>query len=463
MAENTRHSQMAGPEAVHQSAYVQNTDPGAVGALKDWYDTSTTPAVHKVRNATNDGWLLVGVADGTGFDADTVDGAHAANLRDRSTHTGSQSSTTISDFTEAVQDAVAALLTSGSNVTLTYNDAGDTLQISATGGDAETMRDTIGAALVGTGAATVTVNDAADTITISVANATTSVAGLMSAADKTKLDGIESGATADQTAAEIVAAINAATGLAFDAEALSNAPGGGHTIADEGSALTSRATLDFQGAGVTASDDSVNGKTVVTIPGGSGSGVIELRTSDPSSPSQGQEWIRTDLTPVQRRTYIGTYIYKSDLVNLSQVYLFLISSATVTSVAAERYFARQFTPQKAIQVVGFRTQYGVVSGTTATLRLLSGTTTIASVSFVGSGAQQDVSFPSPVALNPGSVYEIGYSSPNANTVKYADSGFGTSNSDIAIGTGVLSTDHTGATARTTNSGLGPQGSLRYVI
>jgi hypothetical protein len=47
---------------------------------------------------------------------------------------------------------------------------------------------------------------------------------------------------------------------------------GGHTIADEGTPLTQRATLDFVGAGVTVTDDEENGKTVITIPGGEGGG-----------------------------------------------------------------------------------------------------------------------------------------------------------------------------------------------
>lgn len=40
----------------------------------------------------------------------------------------------ISDFAEAVDDRVAALLTAGANVTLTYDDAANTLTIAATGG-----------------------------------------------------------------------------------------------------------------------------------------------------------------------------------------------------------------------------------------------------------------------------------------------------------------------------------------
>jgi len=61
------------------------------------------------------------------------------------------------------------------------------------------------------------------TITItdtSYSNATTSVAGLMSASDKTKLDGVEAGATADQSAAEIKTSYesNADTNAFTDAE-----------------------------------------------------------------------------------------------------------------------------------------------------------------------------------------------------------------------------------------------------
>lgn len=47
----------------------------------------------------------------------------------------------------------------------------------------------------------------------------------------------------------------------------------GHTIMDEGVALTARADLDFAGDGVTVTDDAVNDKTIVTIPGGGAGGV----------------------------------------------------------------------------------------------------------------------------------------------------------------------------------------------
>lgn len=113
--------------------------------------------------------------------ADVVGLAAAlTDARARANHTGTQTSATIADFTEAVHDAVAALLGAGSNVTLTYDDAADELTIAAAGGgggstDPEVVRDTIGIALVGAGLIGIAVDDPGDTITISTsatANAT---------------------------------------------------------------------------------------------------------------------------------------------------------------------------------------------------------------------------------------------------------------------------------------------------
>lgn len=46
--------------------------------------------------------------------------------------------------------------------------------------------------------------------------------------------------------------------------------GGGHTILEETTPLTQRSKLAFQGGGVTATDDSGNDRTIVTIPSGTG-------------------------------------------------------------------------------------------------------------------------------------------------------------------------------------------------
>lgn len=71
---------------------------------------------------------LNGIA--TGATANATDAA----LRDRASHTGTQPSTSISDFAEAVDDRVAGLLVAGANITISYNDVGNALTISATGG-----------------------------------------------------------------------------------------------------------------------------------------------------------------------------------------------------------------------------------------------------------------------------------------------------------------------------------------
>lgn len=52
----------------------------------------------------------------------------------RTNHTGTQVASTISDFSEAVDDRIANTLIAGTNVTLTYNDAANTLTIAAAGG-----------------------------------------------------------------------------------------------------------------------------------------------------------------------------------------------------------------------------------------------------------------------------------------------------------------------------------------
>jgi hypothetical protein len=188
-------------------------------------DSITDGSTNKAYTAA-DKSKLAGVAPGaTANSSDT-------QLRDRATHTGTQTAATIADFTEAVQDAVAALLGAGSNVILNYDDANNSLSISATGSggaglDPEQVRDVIGVALIGAGLITVNVNDAADTITItttatqnstdaqlrdrsthtgtqnadSITDGTTNKA--YTAAEKVKLAGVAVGATANATDAAL--------------------------------------------------------------------------------------------------------------------------------------------------------------------------------------------------------------------------------------------------------------------
>ena len=98
-------------------------------------------------------------------------------------------------------------------------------------------------------------------------DATQSTSGFMSSSDKTKLDGIQSGADAvswtqiTNTGTKIAEIdIN---GTSTDVYAPTGGGSGGHTIQDaDGTDLTARSTLQFAGY-LKADDDSVNSKTVV--------------------------------------------------------------------------------------------------------------------------------------------------------------------------------------------------------
>lgn len=174
---------------------------------------------------------LAGVS--TGATANSTD----ASLRDRATHTGSQTSSTIADFAEAVQDVVGAFMASGTGATVTYDDAANSLTISAAGGggggiDPEAARDTIGAALIGLGNITVTVNDAADTITIT----TTATANDTDANLKNR---------ANHTGFQTISTI---TGLQSALDVISTKATLSSNLSDLPSAPAARANLDLAGA-----------------------------------------------------------------------------------------------------------------------------------------------------------------------------------------------------------------------
>lgn len=150
--------------------------PSGGGMAKSVYDPTNKAANafsqdNMAGGTTNKNYTATEQTKLSGIAPAATANATNAELRDRATHTGTQSSSTITDFTEAVQDAVAALLAAGTNVSLDYDDDANTLTVAASGGgssdmDAEAVRDAIGIALVGLGNITITVNDEADTITI---------------------------------------------------------------------------------------------------------------------------------------------------------------------------------------------------------------------------------------------------------------------------------------------------------
>lgn len=93
-----------------------------------------TPTMH-VRHVSNGTWgstfkLWYEGNDGasSGLDADVLDGQDGAYYLSRANHTGSQTASTISDFTEAVQDVAGALFgDDGGDLDWTYNDGANTL------------------------------------------------------------------------------------------------------------------------------------------------------------------------------------------------------------------------------------------------------------------------------------------------------------------------------------------------
>lgn len=87
-------------------------DTGAGGDMyKSTYDTDNT-----------------GVVD----DAQKLDNQLPSYYLDRSNQTGTQLPNTIANLDEAIDDRVAGLLVAGANITLTYNDVGNTLTIAST-------------------------------------------------------------------------------------------------------------------------------------------------------------------------------------------------------------------------------------------------------------------------------------------------------------------------------------------
>lgn len=165
---------------------------------------------------------LLNVADGATANASD------ASLRDRSTHTGTQLASTVSDFNASSRAQTEAMLIAGANITLTPAGSGATrtITVAGTGGggaawggitgtlsaqtDLQTALDakapaarTISTTAPLTGGGDLTANR-----TLSMPAATSGVDGYMTAVAKTKLDGIATGATANSADATLLARAN---------------------------------------------------------------------------------------------------------------------------------------------------------------------------------------------------------------------------------------------------------------
>lgn len=115
--------------AIENTLSRDGTSPNAMGANLDM-------GTHRIINLAapvdgNDAVRLQDITDGVvtvGGSVAWVDVTGKPNTFAPAVHTSSL----VSDFTEASQDATSALLVGGTNIALTYNDAGNTLTINAT-------------------------------------------------------------------------------------------------------------------------------------------------------------------------------------------------------------------------------------------------------------------------------------------------------------------------------------------
>lgn len=172
--------------ATHTHAIADTT--GLQAALDGKASASDLTAVQTALTNKADTTHTHAIADVTNLQA-TLDSKSAAVH----THTAAD----IADLTEATQDTIGASLQAGANVTINYDDASGNTTISAAAGTDPTDLSTTATATDVTVASS-TGNDA------TIAAATITAAGVMTATDKTKLDGVASGATANQSDAYLL-------------------------------------------------------------------------------------------------------------------------------------------------------------------------------------------------------------------------------------------------------------------
>ena len=149
------------------------------------------------------------LAQPIGLNVSQVGSATAAQLRDRSTHTGTQLASTVSDFSTAADARITAQKGVASGLATLDGTTKVPIAQVPTGGTPSN----VGSGNSAGSASTVALADhvhahGAQTDGTMHAGATVSVAGFLSASDKSKLDGIASGAQVNDTAAQLVTKLN---------------------------------------------------------------------------------------------------------------------------------------------------------------------------------------------------------------------------------------------------------------
>jgi hypothetical protein len=120
---------------------------------------------------------------------------------------------------------------------------------------------------------------------------------LMTPAERTKLTGVATGATAytsENARDDIAAALTPGANItitpndAGDTITIAATGSTGYaTVQDEGTARTARGVLNFVGSGVTVTDDAAGSRTLVTIPGSTGGSTQEQGTVSALNPPAG--------------------------------------------------------------------------------------------------------------------------------------------------------------------------------
>lgn len=257
---NIQHKSLTGADAVHPFALPSETDPGAIGAYKAWIRPSTGEI--RVRDAANTGWVAAittlatetqpGVAEvATQAEADTGadDARFVTPLKMGAAPLGRATHTVAS---EAAMLALSAR--KGDIAVRTDLDPDASFRLNGTDPTvlANWVRISFGGASVS--AASESAAGIAEIATQAETDAGTDDARIVTPA---KLAGRGFERTANKNAASGYPGLSATPGTPDGTKYLRDdgtwaaVPQGGHSIQDEGTALTQRGVLDFRGAGVT--------------------------------------------------------------------------------------------------------------------------------------------------------------------------------------------------------------------
>lgn len=179
------------------------------------------------------------------------------------------------------------------------------------------------------------------TVSASISNATVSADGLMSSTDKSKLDGVESGATADQSAAEILTAVKTVDGASsglnadlldgqegsyyLDGNNFTNLPAGysGWTVSDGTNSenVASTDTITFTGSGnATVAYSTASNTLTVTA---------STELSDDASPQ-----LAADLNTNGNAILFGSSKWSIELDTVDNDLLFKYNGTTVFKLAS---------------------------------------------------------------------------------------------------------------------------------